>query len=1031
MQVRVLDVFTDPAPWLAVASGEARLTITQEPGPRGPALRLDFDFHGGGGFVVARRPLDLTLPTAYALRCNIRAAAPANRFELKLADPANVNVWRYSAPQFDFAADWHPLEVRGREFEYAWGPAGGGAPSVVGAIEFAIVAGPGGRGTVWLSDLCLVDRTVQVPPRLCASSHLSGHPPAAVLDGRPETHWQAAPAPTAAWLAIDFDAPREYGGLVLRWAPRAQSCAFQVLASDDATDWKILYEATRAEGPESFVYLPQGESRHLRLNLEAPAGQALPGLAAIEILPYDASRTLSDWFHTVAGCSARGRYPRWLCREQTYWTPVNIPEGGVCGLLNEDGLLELDRGSLSLEPFLLVDGTLITWADCTITQSLEQDELPIPSAHWRRDDLALTTTSFAIGDPGKVLLCVRYRVANHGGDDRSIALFAAVRPFQVTPPWQAFEGLGGPSRVQDLAWRDGALWVNGGKALVPLQAPSSVGLAPFDQGPITAYLARGLLPDALAITDAFGSASGALRFDLTVSAGRHADVFLVSPLGEVGPGTLTGRVPERLDGAAAFKHAVNQWSAVLGQVRFDLPEPAQSAARTCKTAIAHVLTNRDGPALQPGPRRYTRSWIRDGAVMAAALLRFGCPADAGAFVRWYAPFQRADGNVPCCVDRNGPDWLPEHDSHGELIFAVADYVRFTGDRVLLDELWPRVQLAVQYLEQLRATRLTDAYRAPEHRACFGLLPESVSHEGYLAQPVHAYWDDFWALRGFKDASFLAETRGDPNESARLAALADDFRTTLMDSIELTMTTRGIDFLPGSVEWADPDPTAVANALTLIDEYHALPTAAMIRTFELFMTRFRAMHSGAVPWTNYTPYEIRIIGALVRLGWRREAHELLDFHLAERRPPAWNQWPEIAWHDPRAPGHQGDLPHSWIGAEYALVFRDLFAYERAADHALVVGAGIPDHWLNAGEVAVTGLPTCYGTLDLRLSRTPDGGLALLLDGDLRLPPGGIRFAPPLGEGSYQVSIDGLAADAPEQHEVLVSALPARVLLCPLG
>ncbi len=114
-----------------------------------------------------------------------------------------------------------------------------------------------------------------------------------------------------------------------------------------------------------------------------------------------------------------------------------------------------------------------------------------------------------------------------------------------------------------------------------------------------------------------------------------------------------------------------------------------------------------------------------------------------------------------------------------MIFAVADSVRFTGDQVLLDELWPRVQLAVQHREQLRATRLTDAYRAPEHRACFGLLPESVSHEGYLAQPVHAYWDDFWALRGFKDAASLAEMRGNPGESARLAALADDFRSTLM------------------------------------------------------------------------------------------------------------------------------------------------------------------------------------------------------------------------------------------------------------
>ena len=35
------------------------------------------------------------------------------------------------------------------------------------------------------------------------------------------------------------------------------------------------------------------------------------------------------------------------------------------------------------------------------------------------------------------------------------------------------------------------------------------------------------------------------------------------------------------------------------------------------------------------------------------------------------------------------------------------------------------------------------------------MPVSVSHEGYLAQPVHSYWDDFWALRGLRDAVDLA------------------------------------------------------------------------------------------------------------------------------------------------------------------------------------------------------------------------------------------------------------------------------------
>ena len=1008
MQVRALDVFADPADWLAVASGEARLDITAEPGPRGPVLRLDFDFRGGAGFVVARRDLGLTLPDAFSLRFDLRAEAPANGFEFKLADPANVNVWRYREPECAFAPSWRTLDIRGREIDYAWGPAGGGSPREIGAIEFAIVAGPGGRGTVWISDLCLVDRTLERAPLVTASGERPGHRPAAVLDGCADSAWRAPQSAANAWLAIDFHEPREYGGLALRWAPDAQGCAFAVQAGDDGVAWQTLYEATGAAGGESLVYLPRGESRFLRLDLSAgAAGAALPGLQALEVLPYDASRSRSDWFHTIARRAPRGHYPRWLYREQTYWTPVDIPDGALAALLNEDGLVELDEGSCTLEPFMYLDGRLVTWADCTITQTLEQGELPIPSAHWACGDLGLTTTAFATDQRGDRQLFIRYRVENRGRSARPLSLFAAVRPFQVTPPWQVHQALGGPSPVRSLAFAEGALWVNGDQALVPLGPVDGVGLVPFDQGPITDYLARGELPAALAIEDVRGFASGALRFDLDLAAGSHADLYLVAPFGAVAPGTLARRVPEGLSGTAEFARAVAQWSRVLGQVHFDLPAPAVAAGRACKTAIAHILINRDGPALQPGPRRYTRSWIRDGAVMGAALARLGCPAPAVAFIRWYAQFQREDGNVPCCVDRTGVDWLAEHDSHGEFVFAVADCYRFTGDLDLVRDLWPQVQRAIGFLEQLRAQRRTDAYRT-EHPACFGLLPESVSHEGYLAQPVHSYWDDFWALRGFKDAAFLARALGAGAEAVRLAALADEFRGALLASLALTMENRGIDFLPGSVEWADPDPTAVANALTLIDEYEALPPAPRARTFERFLERFHAMHGGGAPWTNYTPYEIRIIGALVRLGWRREAHELLDFHLAERRPPAWNQWPEIAWRDPRTPGHQGDLPHAWIGAEYALVFRDLFAYERGADESLVVAAGIPEHWLAAGPVAVYGLPTAYGRLDLRLARTPDGGLTLDLGGELRLPPGGVRFTPPGGGG-----------------EIAITALPAHI------
>src|SRR6185295_1410489 len=236
--------------------------------------------------------------------------------------------------------------------------------------------------------------------------------------------------------------------------------------------------------------------------------------------------------------------------------------------------------------------------------------------------------------------------------------------------------------------------------------------------------------------------------DLALAPGETRDVYVAAPFGTADASAAAWLAD--VDGADAFATTVAEWHGRLGAVSPHLPPRAREHARAVRTAAAHVLVNRDGPALQPGPRRYTRSWIRDGAIMAAALLRVGQPAEACEFVRWYATHQRADGNVPCAVDHNGPDWLPEHDSHGELVFAVIECFRFTRDRAFLAEMWPAVRKAGGYLETLRAKRLTPEFDAPALRARRGLLPESVSHEGYLAHPVHAYWDDFWALQGYRD-----------------------------------------------------------------------------------------------------------------------------------------------------------------------------------------------------------------------------------------------------------------------------------------
>jgi hypothetical protein len=72
------------------------------------------------------------------------------------------------------------------------------------------------------------------------------------------------------------------------------------------------------------------------------------------------------------------------------------------------------------------------------------------------------------------------------------------------------------------------------------------------------------------------------------------------------------------------------------------------------------------------------------------------------------------------------------------------------------------------------------------------MPESISHEGYSAKPVHSYWDDFWTLKGLKDAVSLANAAGRPDLASRWTAIRDEFSRDLYASIDLVRATRGID-----------------------------------------------------------------------------------------------------------------------------------------------------------------------------------------------------------------------------------------------
>ncbi len=321
-----------------------------------------------------------------------------------------------------------------------------------------------------------------------------------------------------------------------------------------------------------------------------------------------------------------------------------------------------------------------------------------------------------------------------------------VRPFQVTPPWQKFRALGGVSEIRDLAWRDGAVWVNETMRLIPWPAPAEFAALRFDEGLMIAQLQGGALPGAAlpatAVHDPFGYATGALGFALALQAQQSFEATICCSGGgapDLDEPAFDWRKRLRVDQWRGNGWATEAIQALLTRDCAD-PRDALRSGAAARAAPLHAFVD-------PG-------WRDDERGVAA----HGTRAGSSRIHRWYAPHQRADGFVPCCVDSEGTDWLVEHDSHGQLLALLADYHRFTADDDFLRESWLYVERAVLYIE-----------RALEPD---GLMPISVSHEGYLAQPVHSYWDDFWTLRGLRDAVSARAGAWPQRLGAALAAARD-------------------------------------------------------------------------------------------------------------------------------------------------------------------------------------------------------------------------------------------------------------------
>ena len=972
----LLDSFEDSRAWQVSASDQVKASLRQVEGVKGLAMCLDYDFNGVSGYAFARRAMPLDFPANYRFDLQLRGQTAGNHLEVKWVDNSGDNVWWARQRDYQPSDVWQAWAIKQRHIEFAWGPATDKQLRHSASIELVVSSGKGGQGSLCFDEL-----------KFTALPVAGGDAPAPVIS--------QDPGAADAALLVDLGQAREFGGLVLHWAPLSTPSRYELQFSDDKEHWRTVRKVDEAAGSDHHLLLPESETRFLRLLLPAAKRYRL---TAIDVRELSFGATANGFFQAIASESPTGQYPRGFSGQQPYWTLVGVDGGIDSGLIGEDGAIEVGVGGFSIEPFLLTGpgaAGRVSWAKVKSSQSLLEGYLPIPAVRWEYQDLTLDVTAIAAGSPQQAQLIGRYKLINHGSQTRRFKLVLALRPFQVNPPMQFLNRPGGIAKIHTIAWDRQAVLINGARRVWPLELPDLFAASSFDAGHILDQVEHATSAEAQSLEDPQGFAAGALIYQVELPPHGHKTFNLLMPL--TGARQLPAAARNNPVWAQQQQAAVAAaWRQKLNHVTLQLPASEQQLVNTLRSSLAHILMSRDGPALQPGTRSYARAWIRDGAMMVEGLLRMGQDQVASDFVDWFASYQFDSGKVPCCVDKRGADPVPENDSHGQLIFAVAELYRYRHDRAQLERLWPHVERAVNYMELLRQSERSAVNRAAGNEAFWGMMPASISHEGYSAKPMHSYWDNFWALRGFKDAAMLASALGHAEAARRIAAQRDEFQVDLHRSIALAAQRHRIDYLPGAAELGDFDATSSTVALSPGGEQSRLDPALLQGSFERYWTNFVARRDGAPNWDDYTPYELRTVGSMLRMGQPDRAHDALKFFFADQRPKGWNQWAEVVGRDARQPRFVGDMPHAWISSDYIRSALDIFAYEREADQALVLAAGVRQSWLNGPGIAVAGLRSSYGSLGYRL-RLSKGRLFLDLLPGFKMPPGGIVLQWP-GSGS---------------------------------
>lgn len=701
------------------------------------------------------------------------------------------------------------------------------------------------------------------------------------------------------------------------------------------------------------------------------------------------------------------------------WTIIGSPDSSREAYIDIQGGIQPRLHNFSIH-FLIYDRArhrlYSPLAGAHVERSLMDSYLPAPIVRWNAGGINVENNSFVADcsdSPDSDTCFSTVKLDNKSGHSKNLFVYAIAVPYEVVG--QIDTGL---SVRYDR--RSRSMVVDGNVLFSCDSKPDGAGVLSRDSAgcfsDVTNLAQIGSLPRGIFVPENLEKInSGAMRFAVDLEPGKSGTLTFRMPLAEMSPGKWANSSGVKLTSSRARMTFVKTWRSNLSRTRILLPDRRYSDCFYASLAYLMILSDDGVP--QPGAFKYQTFWVRDCAYISNAYYFAG----RGDLVRpgldMIHSLQVPGGGFNARLA--GADDV-EYDAPGEAIYSFVQDYRRTGDIKRLARMWPSIRSACEYIRQKRLSNTrTDSLMR-------GIMPPSLSAEDIGKPDIQHYWDDFWCIRGLRDAAFAARKLGRTEDAAGIEREARTLLNAILNSIDAVQKAHSIPYIPNGPKDVISSAMARGTSCAIWPCDVLDPNDPLTRkSFNTYWDKWIARSEGGFEHKgHYWPYAgLDLAMDYLILDQRERSNRILRWTLDHDSTDGFYSWPEGMYTKDLTLA-EGDMPHGWTCASYISLLRNMLVRESSGD--LLIFSGAPIEWFADGkEISFSGFSTEYGVIGCHV-RSLSRELWLSFSGRAD-PPGALRIILPRGIDVTGGRVDGRELKVQPGRAVSIPSLAREVVL----